>query len=112
MTIFYFRSLSGVHKFAHGPIHRKGWDWWSRNGKEHPEISICHEVYEADAGRWENVYLNYRPMGLGTYIFFSSFFRFFVLPFSDSDVSYSKNPFADFTVQRASGVDVNVLPYL
>ncbi|KAL2784378.1 hypothetical protein BJX66DRAFT_89002 [Aspergillus keveii] len=66
MTIFYFRSLSGVHKFAHGPIHRKGWDWWSRNGKEHPEISICHEVYEADAGRWENVYLNYRPMGLAS----------------------------------------------
>ncbi|KAL2836917.1 hypothetical protein BJX68DRAFT_250258, partial [Aspergillus pseudodeflectus] len=66
MTIFYFRSLEGVHKFAHGPIHRKGWDWWSRNSKEHPEISICHEVYEADAGRWENVYLNYRPMGLAS----------------------------------------------
>ncbi|KAJ0419651.1 hypothetical protein BJY00DRAFT_285707 [Aspergillus carlsbadensis] len=66
MTIFYFRSLEGVHKFAHGPIHRKGWDWWSRNSKEHPEISICHEVYEADAGRWENVYLNYKPMGLAS----------------------------------------------
>ncbi|KAL2871652.1 monooxygenase fmaE [Aspergillus lucknowensis] len=66
MTIFYFRSMEGVHKFAHGPIHRRGWDWWNRTAREHPDISIMHEVYEAPAGCWENVYENYRPVGLAT----------------------------------------------
>ncbi|KAL2826723.1 hypothetical protein BJY01DRAFT_145128 [Aspergillus pseudoustus] len=66
MTVFYFRSMEGVHKFAHAAAHRKGWDWWNRTAKEHPDISICHEVYEAQAGHWENVYVNYRPMGLAT----------------------------------------------
>ncbi|KAL3466917.1 hypothetical protein BJX64DRAFT_249255 [Aspergillus heterothallicus] len=66
MTIFYFRSLEGVHKFAQGAAHRAGWDWWNKNGKENPEISISHEVYEAQAGKWENLYVNYRPMGLAS----------------------------------------------
>lgn len=25
MTICYFRSVEGLHAFAHGPIHRKAW---------------------------------------------------------------------------------------
>ncbi|KAL4779837.1 hypothetical protein BJX76DRAFT_66670 [Aspergillus varians] len=66
MTIYYFRNMAGVHKFAHGPAHRAGWDWWDRTIKEHPDISIMHEVYEAPAGCWENVYINYRPIGLAT----------------------------------------------
>ncbi|KAL2819566.1 hypothetical protein BDW59DRAFT_174794 [Aspergillus cavernicola] len=66
MTVFYFESMDGLHRFAHGPIHRKGWDWWNRTIKQHSEISIMHEVYEAPAGCWENVYMNYRPSGFAT----------------------------------------------
>ncbi|KAL4944123.1 hypothetical protein BDV06DRAFT_233856 [Aspergillus oleicola] len=66
MTIYYFRNMAGVHKFAHGPLHRAGWDWWNRTAKEHPDISIMHEVYEAAPGKWENVYMNYKPTGLAT----------------------------------------------
>ncbi|PTU19000.1 hypothetical protein P175DRAFT_0484756 [Aspergillus ochraceoroseus IBT 24754] len=66
MTVFYFQSMDGLHKFAHGPIHRKGWDWWNRTAKEHPDISIMHEVYEAPAGHWENIYMNYKPSGFAT----------------------------------------------
>ncbi|TQB77081.1 hypothetical protein MPDQ_005567 [Monascus purpureus] len=61
MTVFYFQSLEGLHRFSHGPSHRAGWDWWNQTVKEHPNLSIMHEVYEAPAGSWENVYMNYWP---------------------------------------------------
>lgn len=65
MTVYYFRSMAGLHKFAHAPAHRAGWNWWNRTVKEHPHISIMHEVYEAPAGAWESIYVNYKPIGLG-----------------------------------------------
>ncbi|KAL4923546.1 monooxygenase fmaE [Aspergillus undulatus] len=69
MTVYYFRTMAGVHKFAHGPMHRAGWDWWNRTAAEHPDISIMHEVYEAPAGQWETVYINYKPTGLASAVF-------------------------------------------
>lgn len=70
MTVFYFQSLEGLRRFSHGPSHRAGWDWWNRTVKEHPDLSIMHEVYEAPAGSWENVYINYWPTSFGMYTFF------------------------------------------
>lgn len=58
--------MAGLHRFAHAPAHRAGWDWWNRTVKEHPYLSIMHEVYEAPAGAWESIYVNYKPIGLGT----------------------------------------------
>lgn len=65
MHIFYFQSMEGLNKFAHGTAHRAGWDWWNRTVKEHPELSMMHELYEVPAGNWENIYLNYWPAGFG-----------------------------------------------
>jgi hypothetical protein len=65
MHVFYFQSMEGLHKFAHGTAHRAGWDWWNRTAKEHPELSMMHELYEVPAGNWENIYLNYWPAGFG-----------------------------------------------
>ncbi|KAL3469287.1 hypothetical protein BJX99DRAFT_241603 [Aspergillus californicus] len=69
MTVFYFQSVEGLHKFAHGEIHRKGWDWWNRTIKQNDQISIMHEVWEAPAGSWENIYINYRPTGFAKGMF-------------------------------------------
>ena len=66
MTVFYFRSLAGVHKFAHDDAHREGWDWWSKHARDIPFLGISHEAYEVPAGNWENVYVNMQPSGLGS----------------------------------------------
>ncbi|KAK4096248.1 hypothetical protein N658DRAFT_501795 [Parathielavia hyrcaniae] len=64
MTLCYFRSIEGLHAFAHGPIHRKAWDWWNSITKTHPYLSIMHEVYHAPKGHWENIYINNHLTGL------------------------------------------------
>ncbi|KAL2256726.1 hypothetical protein VTK26DRAFT_1222 [Humicola hyalothermophila] len=64
MTICYFRTMEGLHNFAHGPIHRKAWDWWNNVTKTFPYLSIMHEVYHAPKGHWENIYANCHLNGL------------------------------------------------
>jgi hypothetical protein len=54
-----------VHAYAHSTLHREAWDYWNRTVKAHNFLGIHHEVYEADAGHWENIYANFQPTGLG-----------------------------------------------
>lgn len=65
VNILYFKDLPSVHDFAHSPVHRDGWKWWDATLKEHDYIGINHEIYEADSGSWESVYVNFQPTGLG-----------------------------------------------
>lgn len=67
--ISYWRSIEDLHAFAHGPIHRETWVWWEKTLKQHDFLGVNHEIYEADKGRWENVYLNFQPTGLGATTF-------------------------------------------
>ncbi|KAH8698394.1 hypothetical protein BGW36DRAFT_375998 [Talaromyces proteolyticus] len=69
MHIFYFKSIGGLNEFAHGAAHRAGWDWWNHTVKEHPDLSMMHELYEVPAGNWENIYLNYWPASFGSSVF-------------------------------------------
>jgi len=63
MTTFYFRSLKDSDTFAHSPVHREGWIWWSKVRKQYKHLSISHEVYEAPKGKFENIYENCEPTG-------------------------------------------------
>jgi hypothetical protein len=40
MTVIYFKSSDGLHKYAHGKLHREGWDWWNRTQAKHKHIGI------------------------------------------------------------------------
>jgi hypothetical protein len=62
----YFKSVDGLHRFAHSEYHREGWDWWNRIVKSHPHLSIFHEVYHAPKGHWENIYINSPRAGITT----------------------------------------------
>ncbi|KAK7911927.1 hypothetical protein PG985_014408 [Apiospora marii] len=64
MMLCYFRSVDGVHAFAHGPLHREAWTWWYDVIKTYPHLSIQHELYNVPPGHWENVYVNAHPSGL------------------------------------------------
>lgn len=67
LTVYYFASRAHVHNFAHGPVHRVGWDFWNKLVKQGKagRIALMHEVFEAPKGAWETVYLNYKPTGFG-----------------------------------------------
>jgi hypothetical protein len=54
-----------MHAFAHSPLHREAWDYWNRIIKSHESLGVHHEVYEAEAKHWENVYANFQPTGPG-----------------------------------------------
>jgi hypothetical protein len=61
----YWKTLDGLHKFAHGDVHMKGQMWWERVAmKEHKHIGVMHETYEVPAGNWENVFHNFRKFGI------------------------------------------------
>ena len=65
LYLSYWKTLEGLHKFAHGSVHMKGQMWWEKGAmEEFPHIGISHEVYEVPAGNWENVYHNFRPFGI------------------------------------------------
>ncbi|KAI9720830.1 MAG: hypothetical protein M1812_002669 [Candelaria pacifica] len=66
MTIYYFKDMDYVHKFANSSVHRKGWDWFNRHTKEYPHLGIMHELYQVPKNKWENVYINYEPTLFGT----------------------------------------------
>jgi hypothetical protein len=64
MTMIYFSSYEGLHKFAHGPEHQEGWKWWHKGISKFGHIGLMHEVFRAPKGHWEGVYVNYHPTGL------------------------------------------------
>lgn len=53
MNVAYFRSVEGLHAFAHSKYHRVGWDYWNKHAADCKHISIWHEVYHAPKGHWE-----------------------------------------------------------
>lgn len=64
MSVGYFKTTEGLHAFAHSKYHREGWDWWNRNIKNHPHLSIFHETYHVPKGHWENIYVNSHTSGV------------------------------------------------
>jgi heme-degrading monooxygenase HmoA len=79
LSISYWRNIQGVHDYAESPVHRAGWDWWNRTVKEHPHLLISHEIYRAEAGQHENVYVNAPPTLIGMFFSFLSVWTFRVM---------------------------------
>lgn len=64
-SISYWRSIEDLHAFAHSGLHRETWVWWEKNLKRMDAVGIHHEIYQAEPGQWENVYVNFQPTMLG-----------------------------------------------
>jgi heme-degrading monooxygenase HmoA len=62
LTVMYFKSAEGIHKWAHDPMHREGWAWWNKNVEKFSHLSIYHEIFVAPKGHWETIYINSDPM--------------------------------------------------
>lgn len=65
VLISYWDSIEALWAFAHSETHKKGWLWWEKNVKESGYVAIHHEVFEADAKNWENIYINFQPTMMG-----------------------------------------------
>lgn len=63
MGFIYFENEQKLHDFAHGPLHTKAMEWWSRTEDKLKHIGIMHEVFACSKNSWEGVYLNYHPTG-------------------------------------------------
>ncbi|KAL6924773.1 hypothetical protein FSST1_002047 [Fusarium sambucinum] len=63
LNIYYFRDVEGLHRFAHGDIHRKAWDYMSKTKPKH--VGIFHETYSVPARAYENIYVNCHPVMMG-----------------------------------------------
>ncbi|KAK6434621.1 hypothetical protein LTR95_009198 [Oleoguttula sp. CCFEE 5521] len=66
MVCCYFDNVEGLHAFAHSKYHQGAWNWWNKNYKSHPHLSIYHETYQVPKGGWETIYVNSHLSGLGT----------------------------------------------
>lgn len=65
LYLSYWKTLEGLHKFAHGSVHMKGQMWWDGGAmSRYTHIGMMHEVYEVPKGNWENVFHNFRPFGI------------------------------------------------
>ncbi|KAK4447183.1 hypothetical protein QBC34DRAFT_486399 [Podospora aff. communis PSN243] len=74
LGVYYFKTVEGLHRFAHDDVHRKAWEWYEREcagvvgkdgkgGKRY--IGVYHETLEVEKGGWEAIYVNMPPTLLG-----------------------------------------------
>lgn len=63
--ISYWDSIESLWAFAHGDLHREAWQWWEKIIKANGYVGINHEIFEADAQHWENIYVNFQPTMMG-----------------------------------------------
>ena len=61
--IAYWKSVAHLTAWAHGEVHRAGWDWFNAAKLKH--IGLQHETYMVPKGQWESVQHNMRPFGFG-----------------------------------------------
>jgi hypothetical protein len=64
LNVGYFKTVEGLHAFAHSDYHMKAWKWWNANYKQWPHMSIYHEVFHVPKGHWESIYVNSHISGL------------------------------------------------
>lgn len=69
VLISYWESMEDLWTFAHSGVHRDGWNWWEKTIKDNGYVAINHEIFEADAKHWENIYVNFQPTLMGATTF-------------------------------------------
>lgn len=63
LLVFYFRNVEGLHRFAHGKVHRDAWDWTVKAGHKH--IGFFHETFCVPRKAYESIYVNMPPTLFG-----------------------------------------------
>lgn len=64
LEVAYFRTIEGLHAFAHSTHHRAAWNWWNKSTKKYPHLSIFHETYHVPKGHYESIFINSHASGI------------------------------------------------
>lgn len=66
-VIMYWRSLDDLRSFATDPddVHVPAWSWYNDRIGESGDVGIWNEIYLVTDGRYEAMYRNMPPIGLG-----------------------------------------------
>lgn len=67
MVVQYWRSFEHLREYAfdHEKLHVPAWASFNREVGDSGDVGIWHETYLVDAGRYEGIYHNVPPYGLG-----------------------------------------------
>ena len=65
MYISYWRSLEDLHRYNLAATHMETRRWWDKYLKQMPHLGIFHETFSVPAHKWESIYENCHPLGLG-----------------------------------------------
>ena len=67
VLIQYWRSFDALHAYAHAGDrnHQPAWRAFNKAGGRDGTVGIFHETYIVEPGRYESVYANMTPFGLG-----------------------------------------------
>lgn len=67
VLIQYWRSFEQLHAYAHDPArdHQPAWRAFNKAVGGDGSVGIYHETYIVEPGRYETVYANMTPFGLG-----------------------------------------------
>ena len=67
MLIQYWRSFEHLEAYARAPDRQRlpAWQWFNKELGSNGDIGIWHETYLIEPGRYETVYNNMPPFGLG-----------------------------------------------
>lgn len=66
LAIGYFRSVEDIHALAHHAVHAAAWSYWTKHRTGMPYITLTHEIFAAQPGQWEAIFLNSKPTCLGS----------------------------------------------
>ena len=66
ICLSYQKSLPQLRAWAAASALHKGIDWYLKpTGRKHKHIGRIHETYVCLPGKWETIYYNLRPTGVG-----------------------------------------------
>lgn len=67
MLLQYWRSFEHLEAYARSPEqqHLPAWQWFNKQLGSNGDIGIWHETYLIEPGRYETIYNNMPPYGLG-----------------------------------------------
>ena len=67
LTLQYWRSFEALTRYARDPelAHLPAWKYFRENVGDSGDVGIWHETYLVEDGRYETIYHNMPPFGLG-----------------------------------------------
>ncbi len=67
MSVYYFRDIEGLNRFAQSKVHLDVWNWYNGVAKQvgYKHACVFHETFFSAPGQYETIYVNMPPVLMG-----------------------------------------------